>query len=93
MAGAGGHQFFRETSRIHGKQASGPSVESSVLQAVVEHTHTHTHTHRHTEASLGGEGPLEKGMATLSSISALRIPWIEEPGRILSMGSQESDMT
>ena len=30
--------------------------------------------------SLGGEHPLEKGMATHSSILAWRIPWTEEPG-------------
>ena len=38
--------------------------------------------------SLGWEDPLEKGMATHSSILAWRIPWIEEPGRPQSMGSQ-----
>ena len=38
--------------------------------------------------SLGQEGPLEEGMATLSSILAWRIPWTEEPGRLQSMGSQ-----
>ena len=38
--------------------------------------------------SLGGEDPLEKGMATHSSIHAWRIPWIEEPGGLQSMGSQ-----
>ena len=38
--------------------------------------------------SLGQEDPLEKGMATHSSILAWRIPWTEEPGRLLSMGSQ-----
>ena len=32
--------------------------------------------------SLGGELPLEKGMATHSSILAWRIPWTEEPGGI-----------
>ena len=32
--------------------------------------------------SLGGEGPLEEEMATLSSILAWRIPWMEEPGRL-----------
>ena len=32
--------------------------------------------------SLGQEGPLEKGMATHSSILAWRIPWTEEPGRL-----------
>ena len=33
--------------------------------------------------SLGQEDPLEKGMATHSSILAWRIPWTEEPGRVL----------
>ena len=38
--------------------------------------------------SLGGEDPLEKEMATHSSILAWRIPWIEESGGLQSMGSQ-----
>ena len=38
--------------------------------------------------SLGQEDPLEKGMATHSSILAWRIPWTEEPGVLLSMGLQ-----
>ena len=38
--------------------------------------------------SLGLEDPLEKGMATHSSILVWRIPWTEEPGRLQSMGSQ-----
>ena len=38
--------------------------------------------------SLGGEDPLEKGMATHSRILAWRIPWAEEPGELQSMGSQ-----
>ena len=38
--------------------------------------------------SLGQEDPLEKGMATHSSILAWRIPWSEEPGGLQSMGSQ-----
>ena len=38
--------------------------------------------------SLGWEDPLEKEMATHSSILAWRIPWMEEPGRLQSMGSQ-----
>ena len=38
---------------------------------------------------LGWEDPLEKGMATCSSILAYRIPWTEEPGRLIwSVGSQ-----
>ena len=36
------------------------------------------------------EDPLEKQMATLSSILAQEIPWIEEPGRLQSMGLQKS---
>ena len=42
---------------------------------------------------LDWEDTLEKGLATHSSILSWRIPWIEEPSRPLSMGSQESDMT
>ena len=38
--------------------------------------------------SLGWEDPLEKGMAAHASILAWRIPWMEEPGRLPSMGSQ-----
>ena len=41
---------------------------------------------------LGWEDPLEKEMATYSSIFAWEIPWTEEPGRLQSMGLQESDM-
>ena len=37
---------------------------------------------------LGGEDPLEKRMATHSSILAWRISWAEEPGGLQSMGSQ-----
>ena len=37
---------------------------------------------------LGWEDPLEKEMATHSSILAWKIPWTEEPGRLQSMGSQ-----
>ena len=38
--------------------------------------------------SLGREDPLEKGMATYSSILAWRILWTEEPGGLQSVGSQ-----
>ena len=43
--------------------------------------------------SLGRKDPLEKKMANHSSILAWRIPWTEEPGRLQSMGLQESDTT
>ena len=38
--------------------------------------------------SLGGEDPLEKEMATHSSILVWKIPWTEEYGRLQSVGSQ-----
>ena len=39
--------------------------------------------------SLGQEGLLEKEMATHSSILVWKIPWMEEPGRLQSMGLQK----
>ena len=41
--------------------------------------------------SLGQENPLEKEMATHSSILVWEIPWSEEPGELQSMGLQESN--
>ena len=38
--------------------------------------------------SLGQEDPFKKGIATHSSIPAWENPWMEEPGRLQSMGSQ-----
>jgi len=43
--------------------------------------------------SLGQEDPLEKEMATHFSILAWKTPWMEEPGRLQSMGSQRINMT
>ena len=43
--------------------------------------------------SLGWEEPLEEEMTTHSSILAWKIPWMEEPGRLQSQGSQKSDTT
>ena len=43
--------------------------------------------------SLAWEDPLEKGMATHSSVLAWRIPWTEEPGGLQYMVSQKPDMT
>ena len=43
--------------------------------------------------TLGWEDPLEKEMATHSSILALEIPWTEKPGGIQSWGHLKSDMT
>ena len=41
-----------------------------------------------TQVLMGQGDPLEKGMSTHSSILAWRIPWIEEPDGLQSMGSQ-----
>ena len=43
--------------------------------------------------SLGQGDPLEKGMATHSSILAWKIPWTEESGRLQPWGCRESDTT
>ena len=43
--------------------------------------------------SLGWEDPLEKEMATHSSVLAWEIPWTEEPDGLQSMGLQELDVT
>ena len=43
--------------------------------------------------SLGGEDPLEKEMATHSSILAWGTSWTEEPGGLQSIGHKELDMT
>ena len=43
--------------------------------------------------SLGQKDPLEKGMATLSSILDWRIPRTEAPGGLLSTGCKEADIT
>ena len=42
--------------------------------------------------SLGQEDPLEKGMATRSSILAWRIPWTEKPGGLQSIGLQRAEL-
>ena len=43
--------------------------------------------------SLGWEDSLEKEMATHSSALAWKIPWMEKPDRLQSMGHKESDTT
>ena len=50
----------------------------------------HLPTMRETRVqSLGQEDPLEKEMATHSSTLAWKIPWMEDPGRLQSMGLQK----
>ena len=47
-----------------------------------------TETQESRVQSLGGEDPLEEGMATHSNILAWRIPWIEQPDRLQSIALQ-----
>ena len=56
---------------------------------LVAQTVKHLPTMQETQVrSLGREGPLEKEMAAHSSVLAWKIPWMEEPGGLQSVGSQ-----
>ena len=59
--------------------------EASLVAQTVKHLPTVRET---WVRSLGWEDPLEKEMATLSSTLAWKIPWMEEHGRLQSMGSK-----
>ena len=61
------------------------SVKTSLVAQMVKCLSTMQETQ---VPSLGGEDHLEKEMATHSSILAWKIPWMEEPDRLQSMGSQ-----
>ena len=63
---------------------------SSLVAQMVKHLPTIQETQ---VQSLGLEDPLEKEMATHSSILAWRIPWKEEHGRLQSMVLQSQNMT
>ena len=65
-------------------------IRASLIAQLVKNLHAVQET---WVRYLGREDPLEKEMATHSSILAWRIPWTEEPGRLQSLGSQESDTT
>ena len=60
-------------------------MEASLAAQMVKNLHAMQETQ---VQSFDWEAPLEKGMATHSSILAWRIPWTEEPGGMQSMGSQ-----
>ena len=72
---------IEENNRMGGPSLIAQSVKN--LPAKQESSH----------GFLSQEDPLEKEMATHSSILAWRITWTEEPGGLQSMGSQESDTT
>ena len=58
---------------------------ASLVAQMVKHLSTMWETQ---VQSLSQEDPLEKEMATQSSTIAWKIPWMEEPGRLQSLGSQ-----
>ena len=65
-----------------------------VVTSLVAQTVKRLPTMRETQfRSLGREDPLEKEMASHSSILVWDIPWTEEPGGLQSMGLQELDVT
>ena len=69
----------------------GPSVLLFVHLCAVAQTVKRLSTMRETQVrSLGWEDPLEKEMATHSSVLAWRIPWTEEPGGLQSTGWQRA---
>ena len=66
-----------------------PSLHKVLLCLLVVQTVNNLPAMRETQVwSLGQEDPLEKGMATHSSVLVWRISWTEEPGGLQSMGSQ-----
>ena len=74
------HGTYIHTWHIHGEYIL-PSLVAQRLKRLPPMRETQVQ-------SLGREDPLEKEMATHSSILAWRIPWIVEPGRLQSTGSQ-----
>ena len=61
---------------------------ASLVAQIVKNPHTMQETQ---VRSLGQEDPLEKGIATHSSILAWKILWTVEPGGLQCMGLQKSD--
>ena len=74
---------------VHGSQRVGQNWASQVAQTI-----KHPPAMQETRVrSLAWEDPLEKEMATHSSILAWRIPWTEDPDRLQSRGHKEVDTT
>ena len=76
-----------------GSEARKPVLEQTMASLVAQRVKCLPAMWETRVWSLGGEDPLEKEMATHSSILAWRIPWTEEPGGLQFMGSQRSDTT
>ena len=86
---AGGQYKFLGPSTSPGIEVRNVSAQSALPASLVVQTVKNLPAMQETQVpSLGREDPLEKGMATHSSILAWRIPWTEEPGGLESMGCQ-----
>ena len=70
-----------------------PKVEKNTYMVLSQWKRIHLPTQEMQVQSLGQDDPLEKEMATHPSILAWEIPRTKEPGRLESVGSQESDTT
>ena len=89
------HSYFLLWNKIH-KHVQSKENENhlcdlpmSLRASLVSQKVKHLPAMRKTQVwSLDREDPLEKEMATHSSTLAWRIPWMEEPGRLQSMGLQ-----
>ena len=82
---------FKVTNSLLAFQTKAPILSSngSNFHSLVTQTIKNLPAIQKTQVlSLGQEDPLEKGMATHSSILAWRIPWTEETGGLQSMGLQ-----
>ena len=81
--------FFRQRSKISTRLFNADYSAQHCWAFLVAQMIKNLPAMRETQVqSLGQEDPLEKGMATHSSILAWRTPWTEEPGRLQYMGLQ-----
>ena len=82
------HSFHMLAKKKKKNAHNSPSQASTVWASLVAQMVKHLPEMQKTRVqSLGQKDPLEKEMATHSSILAWKIPWMEEPGRLQSMGS------
>ena len=77
------HMWYKQASLK--RRIQKPSYTNTLMAQMVKNLRTMQETQ---VQSLGWEEPLEKGMATKSSILAWRIQWTEEPGGLQSVRSQ-----
>ena len=92
----GSHFLLQEIFLTQGSRRESPSLAGGFLTAepkwrvprAVDKVPTYLNGPWGDPESLGWKDPPEKGMAIHSNILAWRIPWIEEPGGLWSMGLQ-----